>query len=142
MSNATIQDIGVKVRWIGDSLQVSPPIWKLSEAQKLAVAAYKAAVLEKKREEEAALFEIALEYAKQFADDALKLLGNFKLVHLPGLHETYCQSLARVMKHLVPPIGRAAFDEVLLQVEADKERHAIQAADNPNQREHLTERHL
>jgi hypothetical protein len=144
----TIQKAGVTIALEGDNLRLRSATRGAALPASLVdtVRTHKAELLaelrEKKRAEESALFEIALEYAKQFAQDAFKLLGNFKLVHLPGLHETYCESLARVMKQLVPPIGRAAFDEVLSQIECDQERLAIQAADNPNQKEHLAERHL
>lgn len=125
-----LPDIGVKVRWIGDSLQVSPPLERLSEAQSLAVAAYKASVLEKKRAEESALFEIGLEYARQFASEAFHFLGGFKHVHVPGLHTSYGESLARIMRGLAAPIGLHAFGELLNDAERQAERQAMQATDN------------
>lgn len=134
MSISSIQnipDIGVKFRWNGDSLQVSPPLERLSEAQKLAVAAYKASVLEKKREEGAALFEIALEYSKQFAAESFRKLGGLKHVSVSGLHSSYVESLARVMKGLVPPIGQSAFGELLTSAELQEERAAMQAECKP-----------
>lgn len=111
-------------------LATIPPLTAMSPEQRAVLAAYRKAEEQRIAEEQQALFEIALEYAKQFADEAFNFLGGFKHVHVPGLHTSYCESLARIMKGLVAPIGVHAFGELLNDAERQAERQAMQATDN------------
>lgn len=105
MSTTNLQNLGVKIRWLGGKLATLPPLAGMSPEQKAALAAYRLSSEAKKQQAE--------QFAMDCVADACKATAAFRGVAISELYRDYCERLGNI-----PPISREVFASTLETEEA------------------------